>query len=842
MMNKKYLMRGFAALALVAGFSSCVKDVDGTSQKEIDDRSKENAEMQLGISIPDGQTWDMASQVEANVTVNGDYGAKYTVSIYENNPFINNTAVVLGKAEVASGSTANISFTCPDAATMVFAAIKDEKGYSYVKPATVKNGKVEVVFGDVASGSRAMRAASATNSHVDIPTCTVTNAYVQSFLEGAKEPTDANVADNHDNSYVANCQWYANGNGKLSKLLNNYDWCTGDGISQAEKDWYTANVKALIDACNKDWNSNSTTAYTILMKLKEYTGDYNYWELTVNSEGGLVPDETYVTKFKITGTWDKLIGVLPTEETDGDARTVYVSGTWTIPAGKEQRVGGGAVIVIVEGGEIVIPEGSELNFVNQARLVNAGGTISGAGTINVTNGNNPGEEGYNSGTISIGKFNQNFGTFFNYGTFANYATELNGGAGTSTFVNRGHMYISGAPKGSNSANMQIKNACWFEASGEVACKLIENGSGSYFKAAALDLSCSEGGEGIGTYIAADENSSMVITGAVKLNSTLIYGPNGDNSSYLEFGNINFINVGERYPVNGNLKIYVGGFTGENGDAERFENAWNLNMAAGSGAEMVGKKAFNTAPTEASDCAPEFVPDPPTPIYEELKVYTYAFEDQTVGTDYDMNDVVLKVSYKVKSTNSDGEVEYDKTKLTATLVAAGATYNIKIKIGNTYLFNEQEIHDALGVNPGVMVNTGNGKAQTATPISCEVAVPTGFAGDFTQLPVSIEVLSTGKTYVYPNTDNYPHAVMIPVDWRWPLERIIVTEAYPGTSDANKVAIGGHEGKNIEGAEYPVNSFAAWAGTPAADRTPAMNGWFNHPHTGKTMTNSSPATND
>ena len=532
-----------------------------------------------------------------------------------------------------------------------------------------------------------------------------------------------------------------------------------------------------------------------------------------------------------------MIGVLPTEEADGDPRTIYVSGKWTIPAGKEQRVGGGAVIVIVEGGEIVIPEGSELNFVNQARLVNAGGTISGAGTINVTNGNNPGEEGYNSGTISIGKFNQNFGTFFNYGTFANYATELNGGAGTSTFVNRGHMYISGAPKGSNSANMQIKNACWFEASGEVACKLIENGSGSYFKAAALDLSCSEGGEGIGTYIAADENSSMVITGAVKLNSTLIYGPNGDNSSYLEFGNINFINVGERYPVNGNLKIYVGGFTGENGDAERFENAWNLNMAAGSGAEMVGKKAFNTAPTEASDCAPEFVPDPPTPIYEELKVYTYAFEDQTVGTDYDMNDVVLKVSYKVKSTNSDGQVEYDKTKLTATLVAAGATYNIKIKIGNTYLFNEQEIHDALGVNRGVMVNTGNG--QTATPVSDEIATPAELADedgniDFTQLPVTIEVTSTGKTYSYPNTDTYPHAIMIPTDWAWPTERTIITEAYPGTSDADKVAIGGNEEKKINGGNYPENSFAAWAATLADQRNATMNGWYNHPN-GKTMTN-------
>ena len=120
-MNKKYLMNGLAALAIVAGISSCVKDVDGVNPADQDKAAKENAELQLGFVIPDGQTWDMASQVEASVTVNGDFGAKYTVSIYENNPFQNNNrATVLGKAEVTSGSTVNISFTCPDAATMVF--------------------------------------------------------------------------------------------------------------------------------------------------------------------------------------------------------------------------------------------------------------------------------------------------------------------------------------------------------------------------------------------------------------------------------------------------------------------------------------------------------------------------------------------------------------------------------------------------------------------------------------------------------------------------------------------------------------------------------------------------
>lgn len=253
--------------------------------------------------------------------------------------------------------------------------------------------------------------------------------------------------------------------------------------------------------------------------------------------------------------------------------------------------------------------------------------------------------------------------------------------------------------------------------------------------------------------------------------------------------------------------------------------------------MVQKGQYTAATVKESECSPGIEIVPPTPIYETLKVYTYAFEDQTVGTDYDMNDVVLKVNYKVKSTGTGdnaGKVEYDKTKLAVKLVAAGATYNIKVKIGDTYLFGGEEIHNVLKVNgvavgAGVMVNTGNGKAVTATPATDEIGVPTGWNNDFTTLPVSIEVTSTNTTYSYPNTDAYPHAIMVPTDWAWPLERINVKEAYPGTSNATKVT--------VSGVEYPANSFAAWGGTPAADRTDVMEGWFNYPLSGKTMTNAS-----
>ena len=85
-----------------------------------------------------------------------------------------------------------------------------------------------------------------------------------------------------------------------------------------------------------------------------------------------VVDETYVKKFKITGTYSKGINVLSTEAQYGDARTVYISGKWTVASPNnsgEQRVGGGAVIVVDAGGELNIPENITMTFVNEALLV-----------------------------------------------------------------------------------------------------------------------------------------------------------------------------------------------------------------------------------------------------------------------------------------------------------------------------------------------------------------------------------------------------------------------------------------------------------------------------------------
>ena len=788
-------MRGFAALALVASISSCTKDVTVMSQEDIDAKSKENAELQLGFTIPDGQTWDMASQVEANVTVNGDYGAKYTVSIYENNPFINNTAVVLGKAETVSGGTASTSFTCPDATKTVFVAIKDEKGYSYVKPAAVVDGKIETTFGgEAAAGARSMRAAN------------------------------RSAADD----FVVNVRTMPN----LSTYID-------DAV-----------------AIN-DENNTTNPANTV----------HHY----------LIPEGT---------TWSKNIPLIQS----GSGISVYVQGTLNINA--EQRVNGGCVFIVGPKGTVNIANGQQLvtNANNNAGTVGSfyvypGGKVQGEGTLQFANGT--GSYNYNGGTIDVGTINNNGGTLYNAGVIE--ANIIEGGDGLSIYENAGKVHVGKFIKGSTTANIRIYNNCWWECDGDIYCRNIRQGSGAYIKGANLGMSVSKDGTSDICYIWAKGNSLIDIPGYVALNNVNIVGPTGDSYAYLQFGEVtgstrsdlgpayhDKLGISTNYDVvnydfnNGPMATAISNNIRLSLDT--YDLDWNIYQPSPCGyvldmlngtraytaarnqyvsewpqvgngnAVLVAKGQVNDVKKE-SECSPGIDIVPPTPIYETLKVYTYAFEDQTVNTDYDMNDVVLKVNYHVTEQGTGanaGKVIYNKKKLDVKLVAAGATFNIKVKIGGNYIFGGKEIHDLFIVNgravgAGVMVNTGNGKAVTATPYEqTGIDIPSGWNGDFTTLPVSIEVLSTDKTYSYPNTDAYPHAIMVPTDWAWPLERINVKEAYPGTSDATK--------ETISGVEYPANSFAAWGGTPAADRTSVMEGWYNHPATGKTMTNASTNSNN
>jgi len=150
-----------------------------------------------------------------------------------------------------------------------------------------------------------------------------------------------------------------------------------------------------------------------------------------------------------------------------------------------------------------------------------------------------------------------------------------------------------------------------------------------------------------------------------------------------------------------------------------------------------------------------------PIYE-TNFYTFCFEDRRLG-DYDMNDVVLKGTRLSETT-----VEW-------TLMATGATDELYIyNIEGEHIKNTAEVHDILGKPRGTFINTQSGDN---TPYVTDIV---RVAKTFSFLDV------TTQPYIFDKNMNWdvhisrigqdPHAIMIPYDFRWPLEKICINKAY------------------------------------------------------------------
>lgn len=201
-----------------------------------------------------------------------------------------------------------------------------------------------------------------------------------------------------------------------------------------------------------------------------------------------------------------------------------------------------------------------------------------------------------------------------------------------------------------------------------------------------------------------------------------------------------------------------------------------------GAELAGTDNADIV-IEKSGCTPGYNSTPDGGGENDKVIeYAYAFEDMMKEAgDYDFNDVVLFVTSPY---SKEGKRVID-----ATLKAAGATKKLAVLFKNgtatTTLF--ENVHTALGVAEGTIVNTG---AATGTPSTVTIEVGENFNltnnGDFYisdgQREIHIPNFTTGFT-----PGDVPYALRIPqANWKWPKEQIQITEAYSGFADWAKDA--------------------------------------------------------
>ena len=167
--------------------------------------------------------------------------------------------------------------------------------------------------------------------------------------------------------------------------------------------------------------------------------------------------------------------------------------------------------------------------------------------------------------------------------------------------------------------------------------------------------------------------------------------------------------------------------------------------------------FNDIIIEVEGGIEPFVPY----IVIDENFYTFCFEDTPFG-DYDLNDVVIK-GKRLNST----QVEYR-------LIACGAYDELYIGgINGNKINDKKEVHSLFGAEIDY-INTTAGKVYDPIVETITVNKNFSFLDEATQ-PYVIDVTNS-STIKIARTGEDPHAIMIPYDFKYPLEKVCIKDAY------------------------------------------------------------------
>lgn len=578
--------------------------------------------------------------------------------------------------------------------------------------------------------------------------------WVTNYLTTAKEPNSTNIVADSENSKWPQWEW--------SSEYTNKRYTTG--FSEDEQKFYEENIKPYEDSnlsfygiTNGDW---SAAWYEVYKRV--IAGGYTSW---VNIKA----EPSYVSNFKITGTWNGPISVVASEGLNGTTktnseRTVVVTGKWNLT--ESQRVGSLGRIIVANGGEIVVSSEKTLNSVNEAQIVVLpGGKITGDGAIEFSNGTSSELISYNGGTIDVGKFNNNGGDFYNYGTLK--AGTMDGGAGNSHYYNHGIVNIG---QTGSSANLRLYNACQFYCSGNMHIRNYEGiGGSSLICNGELMLSTSYDGTGEPTYVGLAAGA-LVQCGTLNNNGTTWTGPTSGYAVLDVIDKITFINnnVGDFsnniYLCAGTWdNILTGGnfanntakeaFLGKTTQYYSFPGIINSNTV-----KIIGKTTDENdeiIPTSedfqagVKGCTPGFrgKPEPETIriIAEDLSA--------TEGSDFDFNDVIFDVQMNWPS----------EGKHTITLLAAGGTLPLTIA--------GEEVHAKFGVSTNKMVNTESWTEQRA-PVTFVIE---GKYANANEIEVRVQKGSDWPLLTAP-IGKAASKIAVSTDYEWVKELQDITNAY------------------------------------------------------------------
>ena len=759
-MKKKNWMKGLALTALGLMAVSCNK-MDFGGMQITEEVITQNAEEKLGITIADGQTWQMTQQVNAKVDVNMSNGEDYKVAIYSNNPILDGHGIVLAEGKVSDGGHFSKNFTCPTSSSELYIGLTDAANYTIYKPAKLENGVLKVAFGTTANNNVPHRSYQVGNDVYDVftfPTAEeLTAAFPTSIPEDADEVADLATMEKYNTKYYEyqNLYWIylRNGAGYNYKVTKTGEVEIGGTWNNAAVGPY--NVYVAVNG-NVTLKRNGTELMNLYILSGHVTIDSNFGEcggMISVAEGATLTDarDHIAHNSGITVYNHGTFNTTNYKYDIGNNAKIYNEAAFTSTNALSYSAGSSNTSYFYNIGEDAVLTAPSMTLNSTCHFISEG-TVNIAGETFVTQS---GITWVNNGkyTTNTLKFSAHNGTFYNYcqlivkdncwfldGSF-NMMDNSYAEMGTAV-VNNFHVVMG------NNSGLNIKNGTAFGQQG--------NGIDQGFFAKDDNAVAYVRLGGVTKIPFHNSPCALQISGAhlTFCYETMNFYDGCSLGFYASYENANYWNQGDAAKI-----AYE----------KSRDRTWKNN-----GAIEVSFTDGNFAPVRAGECSATWNRSG-TVKDETYPVYCYAFEDTKVG-DYDMNDVVIKAQ------------ETANGKINLKVVACGATLNLNIRLypagtrstnevahydgsPETLTYNGQdEVHLMLGAEAGAMVNTGS--SATARPITIQID-----KGNYdpAHLPLAIFSAAQGEIRLA-GSGQAPYGVIIPEDWSWPRERICITQAY------------------------------------------------------------------
>ena len=731
--------------------TACTKDFN--YEQEEQQASIDNAQQTLGFYIPDNQDWVLSTTATATFNIKG-LSDDATVYVFSNNPYADGYGSVLASGQTTGTTTTLSGFRIPQHLKMVYVGLKESDGNMLYKYVDVENGQISASY--------------------DFST--------------TAEARTRSITVNGDTYGAFNFP----SNNELTSAFPTSIPANADEVSELE---------TLYKGKTVETQYGTTTMWDLYaIYVNRIKAGYN---LKITQTG----------TFELGGTYQNIVDGVP------QLYNVYVNvdGNVTIRRNGSTHFN----LYILRGnvtlesnygeqaGSISVAAGATLNDQRNSIAANQGIKMYNRGTINATN-----TEGYDIGNLS---------TIYNEGDF-NISGPMSyspGSANTSYFINMGddanitapsmtlnsscNFYNSGKVNITNETFVTQSNIYWinngYYETGSIEfsawnstfynyCQLFVHGQ-AYMHDGQFNLKSGSYAE-IETAIVNNFQINMYGNTGLNIKGDNSWLGQGDNTyqGFKAYGENNYVRLGGTTSVDQHHltlvaegKIFIG-----------FNNLYapnNDNPYDGPYVDLrentkrVDFSELNPVYNE-TDCGATWTANPQidTPVVEN-QTWTYAFEDNKTRCDFDMNDVVIQVR----------ENEENENELIVTLVAAGCEYDNYVWLGNNIINwpNGKEVHDAFGINHGVMVNTGNGKGVDLDPVSITIPKPANFdfqnpgfkirAFKINSDPTNednarssfVEIVQEGNPSGLPQA---PVGIAIPDKWKWPKESVNITNAYEG----------------------------------------------------------------